>query len=109
MPGSQTKREARPSTNGQSSLAALPPADTSRWVAKRKAQVVSAVQAGLLTLDEALLRYKLTLEEFSEWQRAMFRHGLRGLQVTHSQICRLADRRKRQDRKTRLSWSGRNG
>ncbi len=76
------------------SLAALPPPDTERWVARRKAQVVAAVQAGLLTLDEALLRYRLSLEEFASWQRGLYRHGLRGLQITHLQLCKLADRRK---------------
>ena len=76
------------------SLASLPPADTERWVARRKAQVVAAVQAGLLTLDEALFRYRLSLEEFASWQRGLYRHGLRGLQITHLQLCKLADRRK---------------
>lgn len=73
-------------------IASLPPPDTSRWVARRKAQVVAAVQIGLLTIDEALTRYKLSLEEFTGWQRALYRHGLRGLQVTHLQGCKLADR-----------------
>lgn len=76
-------------------LATLPPPDTERWVARRKAQVVAAVQAGLLTLDEALNRYKLTLEEFTGWQRALYRHGLRGLQITQLQICKMTDRRRR--------------
>lgn len=75
-------------------LESLPPPDTERWVARRKAQVVAAVQAGLLTLDEALARYKLSLEEFAGWQRGLYRHGLRGLQITHLQLCKLADRRK---------------
>jgi len=76
------------------SFESLPPADTERWVARRKAQVVAAVQAGFITLDEALARYRLSLEEFSGWQRGLYRHGLRGLQTTHLQICKLADRRK---------------
>jgi hypothetical protein len=74
--------------------ATLPPPDTERWVARRKAQVVAAVQAGLLTIDEALLRYRLTMEEFASWQRGLYRHGLRGLQITQLQICKLADRRR---------------
>ena len=82
-------------------LATLPPPDTERWVARRKAQVVAAVQAGLLTLDEALNRYKLTLEEFTGWQRALYRHGLRGLQITQLQICKMTDRRRRERGK---SW-----
>jgi len=91
MPVPQTK--TRPEAEAIS-LATLPPPDTERWVARRKAQVVAAVQAGLLSLDEALARYKLTLEEFTGWQRALYRHGLRGLQVTQTQICKLAERRR---------------
>jgi hypothetical protein len=87
--------------------ASLPPANTSRWVARRKAEVVGAVQAGLLTLDEALARYKLTLEEFTGWQRALYRHGLRGLQVTHAQFCQLADRRKQGRAGKRPRWKRR--
>ncbi len=89
----------------------LPPADTERWVARRKAQVVAAVQAGLLTLDEALARYKLSLEEYAGWQRGLYRHGLRGLQITHLQICKLADRRRRssetRSRRKDVRWRNR--
>ena len=37
-------------------LDSLPPVDTDRWVARRKAEVVSAVENGLITVDEALRR-----------------------------------------------------
>ena len=43
----------------------LPPIDTARWVARRKAQVVAAVSGGLLTFEEACERYSLTLEELA--------------------------------------------
>jgi hypothetical protein len=46
-------------------LESLPPPGTSRWVVRRKAEVVSAVSGGLLTVDEACARYGLTLEEFA--------------------------------------------
>lgn len=59
----------------------LPPPQTTRWVASRKAQVVSAVQAGLLTLDEALARYNLSLAEYYSWEDAMDRSGVAGLRV----------------------------
>jgi hypothetical protein len=94
MPVPRTRaKQQQPAFDMPVSLASLPPPDTERWVARRKAQVVAAVQAGLLSLDEALARYKLTLEEFTGWQRALYRHGLRGLQITQLQICKLADRR----------------
>jgi hypothetical protein len=63
-------------------LGNLPPPDTRRWVARRKAEVVAAVQAGLLPLEEALRLYRLTIEEFASWQRAMLRHGLTGLKAS---------------------------
>ena len=66
----------------------LPPRETTHWVASRKAQVVTAVQRGLLSLDEALVRYRLTIEEFVSWQRGLHHHGLQGLQVTHVRLSR---------------------
>jgi hypothetical protein len=80
---------------GQSSLAEdhasramleeLPPPDTKRWVIRRKATVVAAVRSGVLTLEEACERYKLSLEEFLSWQRLIDSHGLAGLRVTRLQ------------------------
>jgi hypothetical protein len=64
----------------------LPSPDTRRWVARRKAEVVAAVQAGLLPLEEALRLYRLTIEEFASWQRAMLRHGLTGLKASRLHI-----------------------
>ena len=80
----------------------LPPADTSRWVASRKAQVVAAVQSGLMTIDEVMARYHLSLEEFYSWQRAMDRAGISGLRVAWSQEDRSARRRERDHVSTRL-------
>lgn len=63
----------------------LPPQNTQRWVPRRKAEVVAAVNGGLLTVDEACERYALTMEEFVSWQRAVERSGLPGLRVTRTQ------------------------
>lgn len=60
----------------------LPPAETRRWVASRKAKVVRAVAYGLLPLNEALERYALSAEEFALWQQAVDKHGEKGLKVT---------------------------
>ena len=49
---------------------------------RRKAAVVAGVRAGLLTLDEACDRYRLSVEEFLSWQNTIERHGERGLRVT---------------------------
>lgn len=63
----------------------LPPADTQRWVVRRKAAVVAAVQSGKITLEEACRRYNLSEEEFRAWQRAFETHGLPGLRATRLQ------------------------
>ncbi len=69
----------------------LPPPETRRWVSRRKAEVVAAVQGGLLTLTEACQRYALSVEEFMSWQRSIERHGLAGLRATHLQRYRQND------------------
>ena len=71
----------------------LPPPDTRRWVASRKAQVVAAVESGLMTIDEVKRRYNLSLEEFYSWQRGMNSAGVAGLRVTWVQHERHLRRR----------------
>lgn len=63
----------------------LPSPDTKRWVARRKAQVVYAVQAGAISLTEACERYSLSVEEFLGWQRAIENNGVPGLRATRLQ------------------------
>lgn len=63
----------------------LPAPETRRWVARRKAQVVAAVRAGTLSLEDACSRYNLTAEEFGAWEQAIDRHGLGALRVTRLQ------------------------
>ena len=63
----------------------LPAPGTTRWVVRRKAEVVAAVNGGLLSIDEVCDRYGLTLEEFAGWQRAVDRSGMQGLRVTRIQ------------------------
>ena len=63
----------------------LPPPGTTRWVIRRKAEIVVAVRGGLLPLEEACARYLLTVDEFLSWQHSVDRHGLPGLRVTRAQ------------------------
>jgi hypothetical protein len=63
----------------------LPPPETKRWVIRRKAEVVAGVRNGLISLEEACERYKLSVEEFLSWQRLIEKHGLRGLRTTRLQ------------------------
>ena len=72
-------------TGAALTIADLPPADTERWVIRRKAEVVAAVRGGLLTLEEACERYRLTADEFLAWQKAIERHGMAGLRTTRIQ------------------------
>lgn len=67
------------------SIADLPPADTRRWVMRRKAEVVAAVNGGLISLEEACERYALTVDEFLAWQRDLKKHGVPGLRATRVQ------------------------
>lgn len=75
------RRSARGAHSDTTPGSALPPAGTRRWVARRKAQVVEAVQSGMLRLDEALRRYELSIEEFSLWKRRFYRSGVDGLRM----------------------------
>src|SRR5215210_8032750 len=75
-------------------LADLPPLDAQRWVASRKAIVVAAVRGGLLSMSDACARYRLTTEEFLNWQTQVDRDGLQGLRTTRIQEYRGLDRRK---------------
>ena len=63
----------------------LPAVNTTRWVVRRKAEVVAAVAGGLLTLDEACERYSLSVDEFASWQRAVYSSGMPSLRVTKLQ------------------------
>lgn len=74
----------------------LPPAGNTRWVMRRKAEVVAAINGGLLTTDEACERYNLSIEELAGWQRSLERSGMPGLRVTRLQHYRdLYERQQR--------------
>lgn len=64
------------------SLADLPPVDTKRWVASRKAAVVRAVAHGLIEIEDALEAYGLSEDEFMAWVRAVAEHGEDALKTT---------------------------
>jgi hypothetical protein len=66
----------------------LPALNTRRWTIRRKAAVLQALQSGALTLEQALERYALSVEEISAWERDLERHGLYGLRATRVQIYR---------------------
>jgi hypothetical protein len=64
------------------SQADLPPPNTYRWVASRKAVVVDAVVHHLISRNEALTRYDLSEEELDAWIAASMLHGRDALKAT---------------------------
>jgi hypothetical protein len=64
----------------------IPPRETKRWVARRKAAVVTAVRSGAIDREEACRRYELSEEEFDAWERGIAAFGVPGLRVTRLQI-----------------------
>ena len=69
------------------------PKPGARWTPRRKAEVVAAVNGGIVTLAEVSLRYGISMEEYAHWARGVDRSGLNGLRVTMTQHYRaLHDR-----------------
>lgn len=64
------------------SRADLPPVNTTRWVASRKAAVIKAVAARLITRQEACQLYSLSEEELESWMHAVQKHGEKALKAT---------------------------
>lgn len=72
-------------TDRKLDLSKLPSPKTRRWVTRRKAEVVSAVRDGVLSLREACERYHLSEEEFRSWSVLLDSHGMSGLRATRIQ------------------------
>ena len=66
-------------------LSDLPGPNHKRWVVRHKANLVAAVRGGLISLEDACNRYKLSADEFLSWQQTFERFGLKGLRVTRVQ------------------------
>ena len=60
----------------------LPPVNTTRWVASRKAAVVKGVAAGLLSGKEACQLYDISEEELDSWACAVRSFGIKALKAT---------------------------
>lgn len=70
---------------GPLTIEKLPSSATTYWVSRRKAEVLAAIDGGMLSLDEACERYRLSLEELADWRRAIDRAGIAGLRITKVQ------------------------
>lgn len=68
----------------------LPSPDVKRWSPGRKAAVVAATRAGLISREEACARYLLSAEELASWEKAFDQNGVPGLRTTRQQSYRYA-------------------
>ena len=81
-------RSARDMRRAAQIKSALPPTDTTRWVASRKAAVVAAVNAEVLTRADVERRYGVSEEELEQWINSLQKHGVGGLRATRTQAYR---------------------
>jgi len=72
---------------------ALPSADTKRWSSRRKAAVVVATRAGVISRLEACRRYMLSDEELANWEAAFDDRGIPGLRSASLQLYRIGKKR----------------
>jgi hypothetical protein len=81
----------------------LPPKNLKRWVARRKADIVAAVEGGLLTEPEACARYNISREEFWAWRGAYESDGVAGLRARAGRGPRRATSERETDTRAPLS------
>ena len=67
--------------NEKIAICALPPRHT-HWTARRKAEIVTIVRAGLLNLEDIFARYKISGAEYQAWCAALDKAGLPALHAT---------------------------
>ncbi len=53
-----------------------------RWLAQKKAEILTAVRRGTISLDQACAIYDLSIEEFMTWHIGEVLHGMAGLRAT---------------------------
>lgn len=68
--------------SGPVTIADLPSSCDTYWVARRKAELLAAIDGGLIRLDDACHKYRLSHEEIDSWRRLLDRSGIPGLRVT---------------------------
>jgi len=83
-------RAARPigPTGKLLTLKDLPHPDTTRWIPRRKAELVAAVRGGLISIEYVSEHYRISEEEFLSWVESVDKHGVRGLRATRQQLYR---------------------
>jgi len=86
------KRTAVLGPIGPLTMADLPSSATTYWVSRRKAEVLAAIDGGLLDAEDACTQYRLSQEELESWRTAVDRAGVPGLRLTKLQGSRRAAR-----------------
>ena len=71
----------------------LPSCDTKRWIANRKAAVVTAVREGTISREEACDWYQLSPEELASWEVAFEQYGTTGLHASYRDVSRRSSLR----------------
>lgn len=66
-------------------VADLPRPGAKRWSSVQKANVVAAVEGGLISRFDACRRYELSVEEYLTWKDIILRFGIEGLRASQSQ------------------------
>jgi hypothetical protein len=85
MPHNTTQMSVKGPDGRPLTIEDLPKPGITRWVTRRKAEIVAAVSGGLLTEDDACERYELSEEEFEGWRKLYASHGRKGLRTTRIQ------------------------
>lgn len=62
-----------------------------RWTAARKARLLNAVDAGVLSLVDACARYGLSFDEVNEWRDRYYTAGYEGLKATQQRRYRRTE------------------
>ena len=58
------------------------PLQPARWLPQRKAEILTAVLRGFISIVQACELYGISVEEFLSWQRHNALYGLSGLRAT---------------------------
>lgn len=66
----------------------LPSPTAGYWVARRKAELLAAIDGGLIGIADACARYRLSREELESWRRTIDRAGIAGLRATKTRSMR---------------------
>jgi hypothetical protein len=56
-----------------------------RWTARRKASLIDAILAGVVSREAACARHELSPEELALWEKRYAVHGWQGLRVKHKE------------------------